>query len=316
MADAITNVILREREVLPLTVGMKAADHQKEGAVEERKKGYSVIDAMLSEKPGADPLTIAAASDKYIVLEHYCGLLILDRNFLEPVAEISGKDIGLTTQGDAVFSYSLDGDTLHLKRMGEGKSFAFAIEDGILREEKGEDPLNTADVPNALSEKRVEEILGSERQGQGVEGDHWIVALAVDWNQLGNSQLVAVDKNTGEKRVKNLQDLAETKPSVSIFSDEKPLNAKGFVEKGTAYLPLRAIMEGQGDEVKWNPKDSTIRIKGKDREISLVLEGEKYCVKKDGKNVRYDFYVRGDGTYLTQKFFKEMAGLTFAVDKK
>lgn len=275
----------------------------------------NVINTMLSSKPGADPLTLVAGSDDYLILEHYCGLLILDRNFLESFAEIPAKDIELKTQGDEAFSYSLDGNTLYLKRMGSGKSFTFNIADKVLQVEQNKDQMNRMDSFKSLSKDRLEEVLGRKCNAQGIQGDNWIFILIPDPNKLGNSQLMIVDQDTGSKRTKNLRDLVETKHNVSIFLDEKTLNSKGFMEKGRVYLPLRSILEGQGYEINWNQKDSSIEIKNKNQKILMVPDGQRYCLIKEGEKRSYDFYVRENRTYLSQKFFKEIAGLNLPVNK-
>lgn len=301
--------------VLPFSLGMKTANDQKKDTKKEQQTDDNVINTMLSSKPGADPLTLVAGSDDYLILEHYCGLLILDRNFLEPFAEIPAKDIELKTQGDEAFSYSLDGNTLYLKRMGSGKSFTFNIADKVLQVEQNKDQMNRMDSFKSLSEGRLEEVLGRKCNAQGIQGDNWIFILIPDPNKLGNSQLMIVDQDTGSKRTKNLRDLVETKHNVSIFLDEKTLNSKGFVEKGRAYLPLRSILEGQDYEVNWNQKDSSIVIKNKNQKILMVPDGQRYCLIKEGKKRSYDFYVRENRTYLSQKFFKEIAGLNLSVNK-
>lgn len=299
--------------VVPLSLGMKARDRGNDDAEMGQETG-DVLNTMLSSKAGADPLTLVAGSNDYLVLEHYEGLLILDRNFLEPVAAISAKEIGLKTQGDEAFSYHLTGDTLFLKRGGSGKSFTFDLSDKILREDKNEDRRDEVNSIQRLSQDRLEEILGSERAAQGIQGDDWIFVLIPDLNELGNTRLMMMNREMGDKRVKDLRDLAETRQNVSVFLNEKSLDSKGFVEKGRAYLPLRAILEGRGFEVRWSPKDATILIKDADREVLMVPKGEKYYLEKDGEQRAYDFYLREDRTYFDREFFKEIAGLDLSID--
>ncbi len=263
--------------VLPFSLGMKTANDQKKDTKKEQQTNDNVINTMLSSKPGADPLTLVAGSDDYLILEHYY--------------------------------------TLYLKRMGSGKSFTFNIADKVLQVEQNKDQMNRMDSFKSLSEGRLEEVLGRKCNAQGIQGDNWIFILIPDPNKLGNSQLMIVDQDTGSKRTKNLRDLVETKHNVSIFLDEKTLNSKGFVEKGRAYLPLRSILEGQDYEVNWNQKDSSIVIKNKNQKILMVPDGQRYCLIKEGKKRSYDFYVRENRTYLSQKFFKEIAGLNLSVNK-
>ncbi|MDO5301985.1 MAG: copper amine oxidase N-terminal domain-containing protein [Tissierellia bacterium] len=280
--------------VLPLMVAMKPAQPGGEAA-------GGLLSAIVISAPGADPVRVAAASEEYLVLEHHLGLLILDPQVLTVVDEIPAEDIGLKTQGDQSFSYSLDGDRLLLERATKegGAPYSYDLAQGKLTEGVGEAPQGV-ESPRALTAEELKGEFGAA-EGQGLQGKDWTFALIPDLNEVGQSQLRL--KNAQGELTTTLADLAREREDLPLSLNGKALDAKGFSSGGKLHLPLRAIMEGAGYEVEWQAEDGSIVLKKASDELLLKRGDGQYSLTRDGKTLAFDYFLREDRTYIGQKFF-------------
>jgi hypothetical protein len=102
---------------------------------------------------------------------------------------------------------------------------------------------------------------------------------------------------------------------IKLIIDEKPVTPKDatgkvvepFIYEGTTYLPVRAVAEALGKDVKWDPATSTVIISGQSKpdttqEEKPQMEISKQAVKlNDFGDLRSNNFEKRSSTLMTPK---------------
>ncbi|WP_099192439.1 copper amine oxidase N-terminal domain-containing protein [Tepidibacter mesophilus] len=126
-------------------------------------------------------------------------------------------------------------------------------------------------------------------------------------------QLEDIAKKIKEKN-KNISVL----PVENIISEE--LNMKfdtpPVIKYGRTLVPVRAISEGFGADVKWNAEEKKVIITKEDVEIILSLEDGKAYVNGEEKEIDVPAEIMSNRTIVPLRFIAENLGLDVDYDKE
>jgi S1-C subfamily serine protease len=101
------------------------------------------------------------------------------------------------------------------------------------------------------------------------------------------------------------------RPIVKVFVDGKTVNSEvpAYIEDGNTMLPLRAVSEALGADIKWNPDDYSVSVSTKKaaltqdqlKEISKYV-AKVYAVNADGQDFgRASGFLIGNGIVVTNE---------------
>lgn len=120
------------------------------------------------------------------------------------------------------------------------------------------------------------------------------------------------------KQIKESNNNISVLPVENIISEE--LNMKfdtpPVIKYGRTLIPVRAISEGLGADVKWNGEDKKVIITKDDVEIILNLEDGKAYVNGEEKEIDVPAEIMSNRTIVPLRFIAENLGLDVDYDKE
>ena len=107
---------------------------------------------------------------------------------------------------------------------------------------------------------------------------------------------------------------AESQPAVML--NGTAMEAVASVDRGSVYLPLRAVGEALGYAIQWSGEDSTISVSGPEKDIIIDLNNYKIAANDHAYYMSGDYTIIGDSTYMGPDFFSENFGLSVRWDRQ
>ncbi|WFD10335.1 stalk domain-containing protein [Tepidibacter hydrothermalis] len=138
---------------------------------------------------------------------------------------------------------------------------------------------------------------------------------------------IAKEKYTQEEleKLENIaKQIKESNKNISVLPVEniisEDLNMKfdtpPVIKYGRTLIPVRAISEGLGADVKWNAEDKKVIITKDDVEIILSLEDGKAYVNGEEKEIDVPAEIMSNRTIVPLRFIAENLGLDVDYDKE
>ncbi|MDD4239086.1 MAG: DUF4163 domain-containing protein [Desulfotomaculaceae bacterium] len=106
---------------------------------------------------------------------------------------------------------------------------------------------------------------------------------------------------------------AATDSQPAIMLDGTKIEPAAYIDGGNVYLPLRAVGEALGYEVKWSENDRTISVVRPEKDIMIDLVNYKITAN-DHTYHTSDYTTIEDRTYMGTDFFSENFGLRVSRD--
>ncbi|WP_248481160.1 copper amine oxidase N-terminal domain-containing protein [Tepidibacter aestuarii] len=129
-------------------------------------------------------------------------------------------------------------------------------------------------------------------------------------------ELEKIEKSSNE--IKENNENTYVLPVESIISED--LNMKfdtpPVIKYGRTLVPVRAISEGLGADVKWNAEEKKVIITKDDSEIILSLEDGKAYVNGEEKEIDVPAEIMCNRTIVPLRFIAENLGLDVDYDKE
>ncbi|WZL73801.1 copper amine oxidase N-terminal domain-containing protein [Clostridiaceae bacterium 35-E11] len=178
--------------------------------------------------------------------------------------------------------------------------------------------LNTIENSEKLEEYKLllEDLKAVEKDVQ---------TLKHETKRIKQAMKKLMKKRYSEEALEELKEKAEAiiaeNPEVVVIPVENVITKKDLkfdtppvIKQGRTLIPVRAITEGFGAEVKWNPEERKVTIIKNDIEIIFQLDDTKVLVNGEEKDIDVSAQLMNNRTIVPLRFIVENLGLKIDYD--